>query len=236
MQLRESPEQPAAVSWVTDAALRLAACFGAGLDDQTLDRVQVYERAMDMIFAFDRDGRLVDVNPAVERVLGYRRSELIGQHFRSVLPAEEIAQASERLRRKIVGVDWATVYESTLRHKQGREIGVMASTQTLPDRDGPAGVVAICREGVPEQHRLVECRSEPAGSGLTARQLEILQLLAQGRSTTQIAQDLFLSNTTVRNHIAHMLASLGVHTRLQAVIEASRAGLVPLAPQHTPHD
>ena len=65
---------------------------------------------------------------------------------------------------------------------------------------------------------------------LTERQLEVLQLLAEGKSTAQIADELVISKTTVRNHVAHVLANLGVHTRVQAVIAASRAGLIRLPP------
>jgi DNA-binding CsgD family transcriptional regulator len=63
---------------------------------------------------------------------------------------------------------------------------------------------------------------------LTKRQLEILELLAAGRSTTQIAVDLHLAQTTVRNHIAGLMATLGVHSRVQAVVAANRAGLIQL--------
>jgi DNA-binding CsgD family transcriptional regulator len=70
----------------------------------------------------------------------------------------------------------------------------------------------------------------PEDSPLTERQLEVLQLLAEGKSTAQIADELVITKTTVRNHIAHVLANLGVHTRVQAVIAASRAGLIRLPP------
>jgi DNA-binding NarL/FixJ family response regulator len=61
---------------------------------------------------------------------------------------------------------------------------------------------------------------------LTKRQLDVLRLLAAGRSTAEIAADLGLSQTTVRNYVANLLASLGAHTRLQAVIAARKAGLI----------
>ena len=61
---------------------------------------------------------------------------------------------------------------------------------------------------------------------LTQRQLEVLRLLAEGMSTAQIADDLGLSRTTVRNYIANVLAALGVHSRLQAVITARKAGIL----------
>ena len=61
---------------------------------------------------------------------------------------------------------------------------------------------------------------------LTKRQLEVLCLLAEGRSTAEITTELGLRKTTVRNHVANLLAALGVHTRLQAVIAARKAGLI----------
>jgi DNA-binding CsgD family transcriptional regulator len=61
---------------------------------------------------------------------------------------------------------------------------------------------------------------------LTRRQREVLTLLAAGKSTQQISVELGVSQTTVRNHVANLLAALGVHTRLQAVMAAARAGLI----------
>jgi DNA-binding NarL/FixJ family response regulator len=63
---------------------------------------------------------------------------------------------------------------------------------------------------------------------LTSRQLDVLRLLAEGRSTAEIATELGLSTTTVRNYIANVLSALGVHTRLQAVVAARKAGLIDL--------
>jgi DNA-binding NarL/FixJ family response regulator len=63
---------------------------------------------------------------------------------------------------------------------------------------------------------------------LTRRQLQVLRLLADGKSTDEIARELGLSPTTVRNYVAGLLAALGAHNRLQAVVAASKAGLLDL--------
>jgi DNA-binding CsgD family transcriptional regulator len=68
--------------------------------------------------------------------------------------------------------------------------------------------------------------STTASAALTPRQRQVLNLLAAGRSTQQIAAELGVSHTTVRNHVANLMAALGVHTRLQAVITASKAGMI----------
>jgi methanogenic corrinoid protein MtbC1/DNA-binding CsgD family transcriptional regulator len=64
------------------------------------------------------------------------------------------------------------------------------------------------------------------GPDLTPRQTQVLRGLSEGKSTDQIAGELFLTPVTVRNHIANILAALGVHSRLQAVVAARRRGLI----------
>ncbi len=67
----------------------------------------------------------------------------------------------------------------------------------------------------------------PAPPGLlTARENEILRLLVLGMTDPEIATTLFISVRTVENHVAHILAKLGVHTRTAAVSAALAAGIV----------
>jgi DNA-binding NarL/FixJ family response regulator len=69
------------------------------------------------------------------------------------------------------------------------------------------------------------------GSELTAREREVLDLLAQGRSTDEIQRQLFLSQHTVRNHVRNVLTKLQARTKLEAVVIAARSGLVDLRPE-----
>ena len=64
------------------------------------------------------------------------------------------------------------------------------------------------------------------GWDLTPRERQVLDLLAQGESKEAIAQRLFLSTNTVRNHIQNILTKLGAHSRLEAVAAAAREGLL----------
>ena len=62
-------------------------------------------------------------------------------------------------------------------------------------------------------------------SGLTPRELEVLRLVAAGRSNGQIAEALFISRKTASVHVSNILAKLGVHTRTEAAAAAHRMGL-----------
>lgn len=66
----------------------------------------------------------------------------------------------------------------------------------------------------------------PGASALTAREVEVLDLLSRGSLTSDIAGHLHLSVNTVRNHVTSILAKLGVHTRVDAVTEAMRLGII----------
>jgi DNA-binding CsgD family transcriptional regulator len=68
-------------------------------------------------------------------------------------------------------------------------------------------------------------RYEPAVAGLTPRELEVLRLVAMGRSNQQIADELFISRKTASVHVSHILAKLGVATRVEAAATAHRLGL-----------
>lgn len=61
---------------------------------------------------------------------------------------------------------------------------------------------------------------------LTPRESEILRMVAEGRDNTEIAQQLFLSPSTVKNHVSRILEKLGVDSRVQAAVRAARAGIV----------
>ena len=66
----------------------------------------------------------------------------------------------------------------------------------------------------------------PAVAELTQRELEVLRLVARGLSNTEIAKELFLSQATVKTHLAHVMQKLDLRDRVQAVVLAYESGLV----------
>lgn len=86
---------------------------------------------------------------------------------------------------------------------------------------------AITRRIIAEFARLQRPPAEPAAlEQLTPREIEVLTLTARGLSNSELAEQLVVSEHTVRTHISHLFAKLGVRDRTQAVIMAYESGLV----------
>lgn len=69
-------------------------------------------------------------------------------------------------------------------------------------------------------------QGEVEGEQLTQREIEILRLLARGRDTQAIADELTISSNTVRTHLQNIFGKLGAHSKLEAVSMANRRGLL----------
>jgi predicted ATPase/DNA-binding CsgD family transcriptional regulator len=76
-----------------------------------------------------------------------------------------------------------------------------------------------------------EVHSEPYPDGLTAREAEVLGLLAAGKTNKQIAAELFLSVSTVQRHVANIYAKIGAHGRAAATAYALRKGIARTRPE-----
>ena len=88
--------------------------------------------------------------------------------------------------------------------------------QVLVEREVPVPATAFVRN-----------HEQVAALGITPRELEILEQIASGKSTRQIAESLFVSENTVKTHASRLFDKLGVNRRTQAVHEAKRLGLIP---------
>jgi DNA-binding NarL/FixJ family response regulator len=101
-------------------------------------------------------------------------------------------------------------------------IRAVASGQAL---FGPAIATRIMRFFDEQGERFETSLPEDAFPELTPRELEVLELIAAGDKNSQIAEELVISDKTVRNHITNIFSKLQVADRAQAIIKAREAGL-----------
>ena len=163
-------------------------------------------------YVLDTTGIVRWINAAAERLVG----DVRGRHFTSVVAPEDSRRARELFSRKVLGTSPATDATGVLVSTAGTRVAVEISAVPLLNGDRVVGVF-----GLFEGH--LNDRPEAPPPQLTPRQVDVLRLLEQGRSTKQIAAELHLSTETVRNHIRRLFRSLGVNSRLEAVAAARAA-------------
>lgn len=126
----------------------------------------------------------------------------------------------EELVARVAAAARLKVSQDRLRHKNAKLEAlakhVRAAVQHYEQPSGQGG----------GNYEEVEEESGKAMVRLTRRELEILQLLARGLNNDVISRQLYISPTTTRNHIQNILGKLGVHSKLEAVAYAVRAGYV----------
>ena len=154
---------------------------------------------------------------AAARAVG---GDLRGVHYSKAVPPDELPRARET---------WAAVTLSgATRRRTGAYRGAGGELVNLEVIVSPIRVngsivgvfgIAIPSNGLPRRSATEE---------LSPRQLDVLRLLVQAKSTSEIAADLSLAPETVRNHVRSLLKALGARSRLEATLVALRDGVVTL--------
>jgi PAS domain S-box-containing protein len=166
-------------------------------------------------YVIDRFGIIRWLNPAAERLVG----DVRGRQQSSVVAPEQRREAKESFTRKLLGTEKSTESKVVVLGPDGERIQVEISAVPLYDGGRIVGVFGL----VP--HREETSPPDPHPH-LTPRQNEVLHLLAHGRSTEQIADELHLSRETVRNHVRRLLTALDAHSRIEALAVAHREGIL----------
>jgi DNA-binding CsgD family transcriptional regulator len=143
---------------------------------------------------------------AASRELAGDRVDAPTSHARLPDPVEEVLRGRRQ---------HATI-AARFFNANGRPVAADATLAPLRSGDEIIGLVGLLR-------RPASLREDV---GLTARQHEVLVLLGEGLSTEEIASRLTVATETVRNHIRAVLRELGVTTRVAAVAEGYRRGLL----------
>lgn len=209
----------------------------------TLDLLEATPDAMVII---DKEGLIIRANAKAEKVFGYPRTELTGRSLELLVPSD-FKQRHARYRddyyaspvRRPMGQGLALWG----RRRDGSEFPVdisLAPIETVHGMFVSASIREVT-EVIALAQRLLrlltsvedelgsllgERRNVPPRSPLTARELEIVRLAAQGMSSRDICQQLTLTHSTVKTHFANIYRKLGVSDRAAAVAYAIRTGLI----------
>jgi len=190
--------------------------------------------------AIDTDGCILGWNDAAEGLFGYPAQDVIGRACHEVLDFDDrcgnaVCDAECSMQAVLGDGRWVVPTREVLaRTESGRRLWLSLTTILVPAAaDERCSRIHLMREvGVtPElEVAILERLAQPKRGEvdasvidqLTLREREVLRLLAEGLGTQEIAERLFVSSTTARNHVQHILNKLDCHTRLEAVALALR--------------
>ena len=178
-----------------------------------LDLTATIERVGIPAAIVDRNGIVTWANDAARELFG----DVEGRPFDSIVAPEFRDTARRQRERKLRGGP-ATDYQVDVLTVDGKRRRAEISSVAIPGGNFWHAIFGVAVIG--------GVRPARPSVRLTPRQQEVLQLLAQGASTHDIAATLHLSVETVRNHVRHVLHALGAHSRLEAVVKAHAEGLV----------
>jgi PAS domain S-box-containing protein len=212
------------------------------------------DHAGDAAFAVEPDGPICYWSSKAEALLGFTKSETLSKNCDGILRGEDgngcavctrDCQILESARRNRDVANYDLYAQTALGDRRWLNISIIVAHV----KQGPSPLVVHLMRDISQRKRnenltreimlrvgeltgrqadqlLNRDRSQQPPPDLTARELSILKALSLGRSTKQLSDELHISPATVRNHIQHVLGKLKCHTRLEAVLRATRQGII----------
>ena len=203
----------------------------------------------DPVFVTDRHNRIVFLNTSAQKILGFAPEEVVGETCFAALEGGDrfgnrycsdncpIAQIANR-------GEIVQPFELRLKARDGHLVDVQITVLNLsvapPDLfflvhifrlPPPASALTHCAPAdgeLPPPAALASRSSADARARrLTSREVEVLAMLAAGRTTPEIAERLHISVLTARNHVQNILDKLEVHSKAEAVAFAFQKHLIP---------
>lgn len=172
-------------------------------------------------YVIDRNGCVRWQNRGSVAAVG----DLTGRLFTRAIAAEDQHRARSEFAKTLIGERAPNEYSLAIISTDGMRRTVRVSSVPLWKDGEIVGVFGVAypagRSG--DGDRAVDAAAQ---AELTARQYEVLALLADGLGTGEIAARLGVAEETARNHIRALFRELGVHSRLEAVVRAYRLGLL----------
>ena len=191
-------------------------------DGAERDREQlVYQTVLDAIVIVDDRRRIVQVNRSAVRVYRMPMEQLLQHRLDDFSPPEHAGILSDLWAKfQSDGTQWGH-YE--LQRADGTR--AMVEYRACADFDEGQHLIAV-REIAGRAGLAGQLWARRARMGLSPRELQVLQLVADGRSAPEIGVILFVSPGTVKTHLKNIYGKLGARDRASAVAEALRRGLI----------
>jgi len=206
-----------------------------------MDPLDLISGTADAIYAADQDGHLVVWNQAAARLFGRSAQEVLGRPCHVVVCGEDIfgnrfCDTTCAIRNMVHRKEPVGTFQLRVATATGEKLRLRIAVVVLRGRETseyiiihlvqPANHAVDPNEFVQRLSFGPRLNVEPPAkegptaeqriSALTKREEEVLRLLAEGSSSNDIAERLFISVSTVRNHTQNILRKLCVHTKLEA--------------------
>jgi PAS domain S-box-containing protein len=215
-----------------------------------VDPLDLISRTDAAAFATDEQERIVIWNREAEKLLGYPAARVLGKACHEILCGVDVFGnrfCDEKCALIHIVNRHETVrhFEMEVRKESGERLSASFSIVVVPGRKSSLYSMIHFLQPVDRQREVTELirriladspapmvdRGVPGVATavpqpLTSREIQVLRLLADGTSTREIADSLFISVTTTRNHVQNILRKLDAHSKLEAVSMALRHHLL----------
>lgn len=196
------------------------------------------ENTAEPAFAVDAVGKITAWNTSAETALGILRRNALGKSCIKVICGKDafghqVCQRECHVFQSLRARKPARRFRMHVRAGTGHYVEAECVTLGLVDPTGETTVIHLLQlwpngnhAPLPHTRRRDTRELRQRVPSLTPREMEVLALLAAGRNTKQISDQLDVSQATVRTHVEHVLGKLQVHSRLEAVVVAARENLL----------
>lgn len=197
---------------------------------------RLFAETADGVFISSPSGEILFCNRAAETILEASAQQVVGQECREFFNGRDrngnqLCQWPCPLKMSLSRGDLIQHFEMATRTRTGKPLWIDVSCVALPCDDNQPPTVAHLFRDVTAAHQIevlvrqqlaqtqlaMSEETPPLIVELTQRELQVVTLMRTGATTAAIAEQLFISKTTVRNHIQNIFSKLKVHSRLEAV-------------------
>jgi PAS domain S-box-containing protein len=221
-----------------------------------MDILDILANTADGVFAIGTDQRIILWNKGAQAILGFSSKEVLGNNCYDVIAGRDesgnlVCSKDCWIVNHIQKGEMVTNHDMLTHSKAGDPVWINVSMVVIPGRRKQFNTVVhifrditkrkhseeliqelistVKRSNQAKEHTLsakISPLDNQSKTRLTRRERQVLILLAEGASTNTITEELYISRATARKHIQNILTKLRLHTKLEAVIYATKNNLI----------